>query len=107
EKTEQKNIQEFPITSVETEQEASRPQPPVTVLKPVEHVLHGDLRVDDYAWLREKDSTEVMQQLPAENTYTNAVLQPTEVFQENLYQEMLSRIQQTDLTVPHRLRGYS
>jgi oligopeptidase B len=72
----------------------------------VEHILHGDRRVDHYAWLRQKDNPEVIAYLEAENAYTDAVLKPTESFQEKLYQEMLGRIQQTDLTVPYRLRGY-
>jgi oligopeptidase B len=87
--------------------ESARPQPPVADRRPVEHNLHGDLRIDDYAWLREKDNPEVIRHLEAENAYTKAVLRPTEAFQEKLYQEMLSRIQQTDLTVPYQLRGYS
>jgi oligopeptidase B len=62
--------------------------------------------VDDYFWLREKENPEVIQHLEAENAYTKSVLHPTEAFQEHLYQEMLSRIQQTDLSVPYRLRGY-
>jgi len=62
--------------------------------------------VDEYSWLREKDNPEVIQHLEAENAYTKAVLQPTEAFQEQLYQEMLSVIQQTDLSVPYQLRGY-
>ncbi len=80
--------------------------PPIAARKPVEHRLHGDLRIDDYAWLREKDNREVIQHLEAENAYTKGVLRPTEAFQEKLYQEMLSRIQQTDLTVPYQLRSY-
>ena len=82
------------------------PQPPVARREPVEHVLHGDRRVDHYAWLRQKENPEVIAYLEAENAYTDAVLRPTETFQERLYQEMLGRIQQTDLTVPYRLRGY-
>jgi oligopeptidase B len=84
----------------------SRPQLPAASRKPVEHRIHGDVRVDEYSWLREKDNPEVIQHLEAENAYTKAVLQPTEAFQEQLYQEMLSRIQQTDLSVPYQLRGY-
>jgi oligopeptidase B len=84
----------------------SRPQLPAAPRKPVEHRIHGDVRVDEYSWLREKDNPEVIQHLEAENAYTKAVLQPTEAFQEQLYQEMLSRIQQTDLSVPYQLRGY-
>src|SRR5882724_8363065 len=84
----------------------SRLQLPAAPRKPVEHRIHGDVRVDEYSWLREKDNPEVIQHLEAENAYTKAVLQPTEAFQEQLYQEMLSRIQQTDLSVPYQLRGY-
>ena len=80
--------------------------PPVARREPVEHVLHGDRRVDHYAWLRQKESSEVIGYLEAENAYTDAILKPTEAFQEKLYQEMLGRIQQTDLSVPYKLRGY-
>jgi oligopeptidase B len=73
----------------------------------VETVLHDDLRVDHYAWLRNKESAEVIDYLKAENAYTDAILRPTDALQEKLYQEMLGRIQQTDLSAPHRLRGYS
>src|SRR6267142_252427 len=82
------------------------PQPPVARREPVEHVLHGDRRIDHYAWLRQKENPDVIAYLEAENAYTDAILQPTEQLQENLYQEMLGRIQQTDLTVPYRLRSY-
>ncbi|HXT25249.1 MAG TPA: S9 family peptidase [Candidatus Eisenbacteria bacterium] len=81
-------------------------QPPVAARKPAAHLLHGDLRSDDYAWLREKENPAVIEHLQAENAYTDATLKPTEAFQESLYNEMLSRIQQTDLSVPYRLRGY-
>src|SRR5690348_2558790 len=85
---------------------AAIPQPPVARREPVEHILHGDRRVDHYDWLRRKESPEVLAYLEAENAYTHTVLRPTEDFQEKLYEEMLGRIQQTDLTVPYRLRGY-
>jgi oligopeptidase B len=80
--------------------------PPVARRKPTESVIHGDRRVDDYAWLREKQNPEVVGYLEAENAYAAAVLEPTKTFQEKLYQEMLGRIQQTDLSVPYQLRGY-
>jgi oligopeptidase B len=79
---------------------------PVARRELVEHVIHGDRRVDRYGWLREKGNPEVIQYLEAENAYTDRVLRPTEVFQEKLYGEMLGRIQQTDLSVPYRKRGY-
>lgn len=80
--------------------------PPLARREPVETVLHGDRRVDHYAWLRQKENPEVITYLEAENAYTGAILQPTEPFQDALYQEMLGRILQTDLSVPYGLRGY-
>jgi oligopeptidase B len=85
---------------------ATVPAPPLARREAVEAVLHDDRRVDHYAWLRNKESAEVIDYLKAENAYTNAVLLPTETLQEKLYQEMLGRILQTDLSVPYRLRGY-
>jgi oligopeptidase B len=80
--------------------------PPLARREPVESVVHGDRRVDHYAWLRQKENPAVIAYLEAENAYTETILRPTEQFQEALYQEMLGRIQQTDLSVPYRLRGY-
>jgi oligopeptidase B len=80
--------------------------PPVAKRTPAEHVIHGDARIDNYAWLRKKSDPAVIAYLTEENAYTEAVLRPTETFQEKLYQEMLGRILQTDLSVPYRLRGY-
>jgi oligopeptidase B len=80
--------------------------PPIARREPVAMVLHDDRRVDHYAWLRNKESAEVIDYLTAENAYTDAVLLPTEALQEKLYQEMLGRILQTDLSVPYRLRGH-
>jgi oligopeptidase B len=96
---------EAPAFSNETTGTSS-PSPPLARREPVETVLHGDRRVDHYAWLRQKDNPEVIAYLEAENAYADAMLRPTEAFQETLYQEMLGRILQTDLSVPYRLRGY-
>jgi oligopeptidase B len=82
-------------------------QPPSARREPVEHVIHGDRRVDHYAWMREKQDPQVKEYLEAENAYADVVMRPTEALQEKLYQEMLGRIQQSDLSVPYRLRGFS
>lgn len=87
-------------------QETGRAQPPVARREPVEVLLHGDRRIDSYAWLRRKEDPEVIAYLEAENAYAGAMLSGTEEFQEKLYQEMLGRILQTDLSVPYPLRGY-
>src|SRR6266403_5107024 len=93
-------------TPAQENSEATVPKPPVARREPVEHTLHGDRRIDHYAWLRHKENPEVISYLEAENAYTDAILKPTEPFQEKLYQEMLGRIQQTDLSVPYTLRGF-
>jgi oligopeptidase B len=80
--------------------------PPLARREPVETIVHDDRRVDHYAWLRQKENPEVIAYLEAENAYTDAILRLTEPFQEALYQEMLGRILQTDLSVPYCLRGY-
>jgi len=92
--------------SISAPAEAQSVSAPVAKQCLVETVLHGDRRIDNYAWLREKENPEVIAYLNAENAYTDAILKPTEPFQEKLYQEMLSRIQQTDLSVPYTLRGF-
>jgi oligopeptidase B len=81
-------------------------QPPVAKRVPHRAAIHGDVRSDDYYWLRDKKSPEVIAHLEAENAYTAAVLKPTEPLQGRLYKEMLGRIKQTDLSVPYRDRGY-
>jgi oligopeptidase B len=85
---------------------ASLPTPPVAIRKAEEHVIHGDVRRDDYGWLRNKSDSAVIAYLSEENAYTDAVMKGTGQLQESLYQEMLGRILQTDLSVPYRLRGY-
>ena len=88
-------------------QERSTPlEPPIARKVPHVVTLHGDRRQDDYFWLREKSSPEVIDYLKAENAYAEAMTADSEPFRQALYQEMLGRIKQTDLSVPYRLRGY-
>src|SRR5438477_7015350 len=81
-------------------------KPPVAKQVPKITELHGDKLVDNYFWLRQKKDPEVIKYLEAENAYTAAVMKPTEPLQEKLYKEFLSRIKQTDLSVPVRLGVY-
>ena len=68
--------------------------------------LHGEIRRDDYFWLRNKTDPAVRSYLEAENAYAQQVLAPLKPLQDALYNEMLSRIKQTDLSVPYRRDGY-
>ena len=74
--------------------------PPRAQQRPVQMVKHGDVRVDEYFWLRERENPEVLAYLQAENDYTAAVMAHTEPLQAELYAEMLGRIVQTDQTAP-------
>jgi oligopeptidase B len=79
---------------------ASEPAPPVAQTIPTKLVLHGDIRVDPYFWLRQKTNPEVIAYLEAENKYTESIMAPTQKLQDALYREILGRIKETDLTVP-------
>jgi oligopeptidase B len=79
------------------------PPPPVAPKQPKDVSLHGESRIDDYFWLRERKDPRVLDYLKAENAYTEAWLAPHAAFRERLYQEMLARIQQDDEAVPYRL----
>ena len=80
----------------------SHPKPPVAKAQPHPTQIHGQTLPDDYFWLREKDSPEVLAYLHAENAYTEAILAPTAPLQAALYAEMLSHIKETDVSVPYR-----
>jgi len=67
---------------------------------------HGDTRIDNYYWINERDNPDVITYLEAENEYTREVLKHTEEIQEKLFNEIVGRIQQTDMSVPYFLNGY-
>jgi oligopeptidase B len=83
------------------------PVPPAATARPVSSVLHGVTRIDEFAWLREKDNPEVIAHLEAENAYCAAMLSPTEGLQETLFQEIKARIQETDMSLPTRKGPWS
>jgi oligopeptidase B len=78
------------------------PAPPIARRVPTVHAAHGDERIDEYHWLRERSDPAVIAHLEAENAYTEAVMAPTKELQEHLYGEIVSRIQETDMSVPVR-----
>jgi oligopeptidase B len=84
----------------------SYPAPPRATPEPVEAIVHGTRLVDEYRWLRDKDSARVRSHLETENAHTRAVMAFTEPLQETLYREMLARIQETDMDVPYRYGAF-
>ena len=81
-------------------------KPPVAKRIPTVSTIHGDKRVDDFAWMRNKASTSVIEYLKAENAYADALMAPYEAFRNALYAEMLGRIKQTDMNVPYQKGGW-
>ena len=80
--------------------------PPAAPKVPHMQTVNGDTLKDDYFWMREKENPKVRAFLEAENAYTEAFMKPTEAFQKTLYDEMLGRIKETDLSVPYRDGGW-
>src|SRR5271165_5060873 len=80
--------------------------PPIARVEHTETTLRNHTLVDDYRWLRDKSRPEVIAYLEAENTYTDAVMKPTEALQKTLYDERVSHIKETDESVPFRDGGY-
>lgn len=77
--------------------------PPVAKRVPFERTHHGDTFVDHYEWLRAKEDPEVIAYLEAENAYTAQQLEHLEPLREKVFQEIKSRTQETDMSVPTRL----
>jgi oligopeptidase B len=81
-------------------------RPPSAPRRPHRLEAHGDVRVDDWYWLRERDDPDVAAYLKAENEYTAAVLQPTAGLQDRLYEAIRARVQEDDVSAPARRRQW-
>ena len=69
-------------------------------------VTHGHKRIDNYFWLNERDNPKVIKYLEAENAYTSYIMKDTEKLREKIYNEIVGRIKQTDMSVPYFENGY-
>lgn len=81
-------------------------QAPVAKKKPEALSIHGDTRIDNYYWLRDRENPEVIEYLEAENAYTRHQLKHTEDLQEKIYKEIVGRIKPDDVSVPYLDNGY-
>lgn len=101
-----KTIITFVLTTVFIILNAQNMQPPKA--KKIEKKLEkfGDVRIDNYYWLNDRENPEVIDYLKAENAYTEAQLKDTENFQQILFKEIKSRIKEDDASVPYKLNGY-
>jgi oligopeptidase B len=85
---------------------AQVPETPVAPTKPYSFDFHGKRIEDPYFWMKDKKNSEVIKYLNSENAYREYQTAHLKPFEEKLYNEALSHIKQTDLSVPTRNNGY-
>ncbi|WP_245224724.1 S9 family peptidase [Pseudozobellia sp. WGM2] len=78
------------------------------IAKKIPHKLekHGDIRIDPYYWLNDRENQEVVEYLEAENDFYNKSTEHTKEFQKKLFDEMKGRIKEDDESVPYKQNGY-
>ena len=81
-------------------------QPPKVKQIPKELKIHGDVRVDEFYWLNDRNNPEVVDYLNKENDYYKQETQHTKNFQQDLFDEMKLRIKKNDTSVPYKFNGY-
>ncbi len=79
---------------------------PVAKKEPKTLEMHGDIRIDDYYWMNNREDAEVIAHLEEENAYYAALSDHTKNFQEVLFKEMKGRIKEDDSSVPYKNNGY-
>ena len=96
------------LQPVDEPKTASKPKPPIAKKIPYETSIHDTVLVDYYYWMKDKSRTDpdVIEHIEKENAYTDSVLSHTVELQEQLYQEIVGRIQKTDISVPVRIDSF-
>ena len=79
---------------------------PSAKICPRELSAHGDIRIDNYYWLNERENPEVIAYLEEENLYQEAMMKDPEPLQQQLYDEIVGRIKQDDVSYPVKRNGY-
>ncbi len=80
--------------------------PPVAKVVPHELKKHGDVRIDNYYWLNQRDNPEVIDYLNAENQYLETEMRHTGTLQEKLFEEIVGRMKKKDQSVPYACDSY-
>ncbi len=82
------------------------PIPPTVPQRSHSITRHGDTRVDPYYWLMDRQNEEVIAHLRAENDYLARELAHLKPLEEELFEEIKSRIEETDISVPVRRKAW-
>jgi len=81
-------------------------KPPIAQKKAHKLTAHDDTRVDNYYWLRDREDESVIEYLEKENSYTDFITKGNKENEKALFNEMLGRIKESDLSVPEKDAGY-
>ncbi len=81
-------------------------QPPRATPNPVTLTEHGHARIDEYFWLKDRSSPEVLAYLQEENAYTETIMGPLKKYEQQIFKEIKNRLNPTDLSVPFRMGDY-
>ena len=79
---------------------------PIAKIIPTTLEKHGDVRIDNYFWLNDRENPEVIDYLNKENEYYNTLTADSKQFQKELFDEMKARIKEDDESVPYLYNGY-
>ncbi len=96
----------FAVSCQTQNKDMTRPQAPVAKKVHKELEMHGDVRLDPYYWLNDRDNPDVISYLKKENEYYRVMTAHTKQFQEVLFEEMKGRIKEDDSSVPYKENGY-
>lgn len=80
--------------------------PPLAEKIPEKREYHGDVFIDNYAWMKDCNNPIVRKYIDAQNNYTSSKVAHLSGLRKKLFQELKSRVQETDMSVPTRMNGY-
>lgn len=96
----------FALSCQNQKNEMAKIDAPVAKKEAKQLEKHGDVRVDNYYWMNDREDTAVISHLEAENAYYNKLTSHTKDAQDSLFVEMKSRIKEDDSSVPYKQNGY-
>lgn len=89
-----------------TEKEKNQMKEPIAKKIKQELTIHNDTRIDNYYWMKNRDSKDVLQYIKEENDYFKNQLKSTEALQDSLFDEIVGRMKPEESTVPYKSNGY-
>jgi oligopeptidase B len=82
------------------------PEPPVAKKVPSSRSHHGDIVIDEYAWMADADDPDTLAYVAAETAYAQARTADQADLREEVFGEILARTKEADLSLPARRNGY-